>query len=626
MVTWNIKHMDGYVQQQVEIIKKRLKQNWDCVGVVDGVEGCQPKGNRVLMADGTWKDIANVIEGDLVISPQVNGTNIFAKVVKTISYEDRRIYSVSELNRNKKELYTCSGEHKIPIYQKVGKKRIWGTDKRTFGYWKLFNKPAEYCCCFSKGMQKNTTTMLSPPIEKYYGRTNCLVEPYTLGIWLGDGHWGSNVGITSNDPKVIAEVEKTYKSNANYGKVGTTCRSYRFLKSTGLKDQLAHYGLANTKSGTKFIPQQAMLSDLFYRRKLLAGLIDSDGYYRHGGYSITSKSKRLSNDIANLVRSVGGLCNGVRQVEKGIKKLNFKGTYYMVTFKCPDLPLIINYKKRVEKRFYLSTNRCAIQVKQTEKYGRVYGIQVESPTQLYITNDYVVTHNSGKTTFAFQLCKAIDPTFNIDRVCFNVTQWNEQVIKCKPGQAVCLDEAMVVFFKRATMSQTNILMVRVLAECRKKNLLLIFNIPSFFEMDRYPALHRASFLVHVYTMPTPKGDAQRGYFRWYDKKAKKKLYLEGRKAMIYQVAKPSFYGKFSKAFVVSKKDYEAKKDKALMEKSVKSEGKVEKIWKDKCSAIVEHTRSLMGWSQKETIAKLKAAHIKWRFPYERDYARERRND
>ena len=110
MVTWNIKHMDGYVQQQVEIIKKRLKQNWDCVGVVDGVEGCQPKGNRVLMADGTWKDIANVIEGDLVISPQVNGTNIFAKVVKTISYEDRRIYSVSELNRNKKELYTCSGE------------------------------------------------------------------------------------------------------------------------------------------------------------------------------------------------------------------------------------------------------------------------------------------------------------------------------------------------------------------------------------------------------------------------------------------------------------------------------------------------------------------------------------
>ena len=182
---------------------------------------------------------------------------------------------------------------------------------------------------------------------------------------------------------------------------------------------------------------------------------------------------------------------------------------------------------------------------------------------------------AGKTTFAFQLCKAVDPTFNIDRVCFNEEQFNEQVLKCSPGQAICLDEAMNVFFKRTTMSATNILMVRVLAECRKRNLFLLFVMPSFFEMDRYPALHRASCLIHVYTVMNERGDADRGYFRYYDKDKKKKLYLEGRKAMIYNVVKPNFFGRFTKSFPIPDKEYQAKKDEALLQKKTTRDGREE---------------------------------------------------
>jgi len=409
--------------------------------------------------------------------------------------------------------------------------------------------------------------MLCPPIEKYYGRENCLIDPYTLGVWLGDGHWGSCIGITSMNPDIIAEVEKFYKVCRVEGKEKGKTPTYFFKAETGLKQQLAHYGLTNKKSGTKFIPKQAMLSDLFYRQKVLAGLIDTDGYYTHGGYSITTKSERMANDILELVRTIGGM-GSIRKVKKGIKATGFVGEYYAVGFRCPDLQIILKYKQRTGSKFYLSDNREAISVAPTKEYGDVWGIELDSPSQLYITNNYAVTHNSGKTTFAFQLCKAVDPTFNIDRVCFNEEQFNEQVLKCAPGQAICLDEAMNVFFKRTTMSATNILMVRVLAECRKRNLFMLFVMPSFFEMDRYPALHRASCLIHIYTIMNDKGDADRGYFRYYDKEKKKMLYLEGRKSMIYTVAKPNFFGRFTKSFPIPDKEYQAKKDEALLQKNV----------------------------------------------------------
>jgi len=188
---------------------------------------------------------------------------------------------------------------------------------------------------------------------------------------------------------------------------------------------------------------------------------------------------------------------------------------------------------------------------------------------------------SGKTTKGFQLCKLVDPTFDIDRVVFSEKQFDETIINSKPGQAMCLDEGMNVFFSRTTMSSTNIAGVRILAECRKRNLFLLIILPSFFELDRYVSLHRSSFLLHVYAMPTRKeGVMERGYWRWYDRRTKKVLYLEGRKKMVYHVVKPNFYGRFVKKFVISSKLYEAKKDKALADK-MKEPTKLEKHWKDK---------------------------------------------
>jgi len=79
-----------------------------------GRVGCQPKGDKVLMADGSWKNIEDVKVGDEVISPQLDGTNKFSKVTWTTKWMCDEIYDVISTG-SKKKLYSCSYNHKIPI-------------------------------------------------------------------------------------------------------------------------------------------------------------------------------------------------------------------------------------------------------------------------------------------------------------------------------------------------------------------------------------------------------------------------------------------------------------------------------------------------------------------------------
>lgn len=68
----------------------------------------------------------------------------------------------------------------------------------------------------------------------------------------------------------------------------------------------------------KHIPAIYMYNSKEIRLALLAGLIDSDGYYDHSNiYEITQKNKRLSDDILYLCRSLGFACYQ-RPVEKNM--------------------------------------------------------------------------------------------------------------------------------------------------------------------------------------------------------------------------------------------------------------------------------------------------------------------
>jgi len=177
---------------------------------------------------------------------------------------------------------------------------------------------------------------------------------------------------------------------------------------------------------------------------------------------------------------------------------------------------------------------------------------------------------SGKSTIAFQVGKYIDPTLNLSRVTFTPDEFREAILKAKKRQCIIFDEAFTGFSSRASLSGVNRTLISLMMQMRQKNLAVIIVLPTFFLLDKYIALFRTRFLIHVYNNKSIKG-----YFRIYNRQKKKLLYLAGKQTYSYNVKlgkvpiitkfKGRFYGAFALGGKSVEKKYEKMKEKALMD-------------------------------------------------------------
>jgi hypothetical protein len=365
-----------------------------------------------------------------------------------------------------------------------------------------------------------------------------------------------------------------------------------------LANSLSRVGLEGKGSGEKFIPKEALLSDIDYRKKLLAGLIDTDGYFnkKSNSFSIITKSERLAKDIYGLVRSLGGR-GSIKEKIKRIKEINFEGTYFEVYFYLGNLKLPTKLKRKggYTSMFYISANRCSIDVKNTNRKEYVYGFLINSKSHWYITNDYIITHNSGKSLFTIQQAAYIDPTILDDengkilpRICFSVDEFLDAVRNTKSTKnktkCVIFDEAFRGMSSKASLSGTNKKIVEALMEVRQNNLVVFIVSPSFYLLELYPAVLRSKALFHIVK---EKGTRLR-YVRIFNFEKKAKLYQIGvRKAWSYPIktkTKVRFFNKYPGGDEFEKK-YRAKKRKAL----TSSEDKQSKIhkWKAQRNAAIK---------------------------------------
>lgn len=553
---------------------KSVAAKWDGVFMASGMEGCSTEGSRILMADGSWKNVEDIKEGDLVLSPQEDGSYEYGKVTWTTKWFSNSNLTIKELNRHHNTLYTCSSNHLIPM--NVKEKDKWIIKRMEAGDYYVQ----------SKHLKKNQTTLSAFPIPKYLGRVNCKIEPYTLGVYLGDGSYtdGCSLSITSSDIEVINEVTKTYQLMNSYKDNRSKAVSYRFSRDSELAKLITTYGLYNKKSGDKFIPQEALLSDLEYRKKLLSGLIDTDGTLsKKGGYSICTKSERMAKNILDLVYSLGGR-GKINPITKSIKKLNFTGQYYNVSFYLGEYNLYSKLKRKIKtsSTFYLSPNRVAIEA-VPYKPSMVYGFQIDTKSHLYITDNWMITNNSGKTTFISAILKYLDPTFpgkplndgttrrTCDRIVFTPDQFLEAVDNAEPGQAIQCDEAVLEFLAGDAATAVQKLLLKKMVTIRKKRLYICFIIPSIFSFKKEMAVRRTVFLVHTYSPDR----IERGSFKFYNYETKRKLFMWGKKDDDQSAAPPDFIGSFTdvEGLFFDVKEYDRKKTKAIESLTMAKEGK-----------------------------------------------------
>lgn len=195
------------------------------------------------------------------------------------------------------------------------------------------------------------------------------------------------------------------------------------------------------------------------------------------------------------------------------------------------------------------------------------------PTLKKKDEDYVICVDGmeriGKSVFAMQLAKYVDPTFDLDRVCFSAEEFKDAILKANKFQAVIFDEAYSGLGSASALSKTNKMLKALMTEMGQKNLFVIIVLPSFYLLEKYPALWRTRVLFHVFKNRTGK----KGFFRLFNNKKKKILYIRGKKDYDYNIkkAKSKFRGRFYNNYVVDEASYRRKKDKKLKESYQKDE-------------------------------------------------------
>lgn len=180
-------------------------------------------------------------------------------------------------------------------------------------------------------------------------------------------------------------------------------------------------------------------------------------------------------------------------------------------------------------------------------------------------NDFVLIvdgrEGSGKSVFAMQIGYYLDPTLSADRICFESKDFIQKIKDAKNFQVVIHDEAIVGARAARWIDEINQALIETVAQCRQKNLVLILVIPSFYELEKYHAIHRSSALFHIYKDKF----GNRGHFLAYNYFKKRKLYLLGKKTYSYSkhLVKWDFHGSFANNYVVNEEEYRRKKLEAF---------------------------------------------------------------
>jgi len=253
-----------------------------------------------------------------------------------------------------------------------------------------------------------------------FERKEVLIDPYLLGLLLGDGSMcDSGVRITTKDDELFETIQhlEEHSSYNEYVRDETkTIKSINFKSQ--IKQRIEFYGLFNKKSNNKFIPKEYLYNSLDIRVSVLQGLMDTDGYVdKKGTVKFTTVSEQLCDDVRELVLSLGGTV----RVNSKIPTYVYNGEKkdgqlaYTITMSFANNIVPFRLLRKVD-RYYKREKYVEQKYVKSITYSHdeeSVCIKVSNPDELYVTRDYVLTHN---TTI---LTKIANTAFNLG---YNVLQ------------------------------------------------------------------------------------------------------------------------------------------------------------------------------------------------------------
>jgi replicative DNA helicase len=358
---------------------------------------CLGKGTKVVMFDGSLRNVEDVKVGDLLM-----GDDSKARKVLSLARGQEMMYWIKQ---NRSIAYRVNESHILSLKRSRNEGKHKNGDVLNIEVKDYLTKSDKFKSNY-KGY-KVAVEFESQSLEKLP------ITPYFLGLWLGDGHSYSS-RITTTDSEVVDYMHE-YATELNLTNVvyqqKDRCNNYEITKGNqggNQNESQAEFSLQSVLRKlnllqNKHIPEQYLINSTQNRLALLAGLIDSDGSYLDYacGYEITQKNKKLAEQIKFLCDSLG-FRTTIRSKKATIKDRNFETEVYRVRFygDVNKIPVRIARKKARTWNSKVDWQLTGIQV-IADKVDDYYGFEIDG-NRLFLLEDMTVTHN---TAFALSILR-----------------------------------------------------------------------------------------------------------------------------------------------------------------------------------------------------------------------------
>ena len=365
---------DGFHKTELTIIAAR-----------PAVGKCLGKGTRVLMYDGTLKEVEKIKVGDLLM-----GNDSTPRRVLSIAHGREMMYWVRQKHGidyrvNESHILSLKRSRREGGYKKGEVLNISVKD--------YLKKSAKW-----KSNYKGYKTAVEFPHK------DVPLDPYLFGLWLGDGSSRSS-RICTPDEEVVDYLKQYAEKTGQFVTVDKQkgkCPMYTITGGRSAEARKKSVQAILRKMNVlnnKYIPQIYLINDKDTRLQLLAGLIDSDGYINKNSgrtIEITNKSERLAYQIKFLCDTLG-YRTSIRKKKGRIASRNFEGTYWWVHFNgnVDEIPTRIKRKQTKKWTSNIDWQVTGITV-EPDKIDDYYGFEIDG-NGLFLLEDCTVTHNTALT-------------------------------------------------------------------------------------------------------------------------------------------------------------------------------------------------------------------------------------
>jgi replicative DNA helicase len=263
-----------------------------------------------------------------------------------------------------------------------------------------------------EGGSPNHAVPLHGPVEFTTVMSPLPIHPWLLGALIGDGKLkAGNIGFFKPEEDVQERVKELLPPEDTWSPAIGGLRIRR-RKRSNLKSRTAeileHFNL-RVKSPDKRIPAEYMTARIHERLSLLTGLLDTDGHTCGPSVEYSTSSSHLAEQVPYLARGLGYV---VSTPSVRIPKFRYKGqlkeglpSWRFQIHMRPGVPLPITSLKHLS-RVKLTNRKFHRSIVSVTDEGmeQCACIRVEAADSLYLTDDFIPTHN---TAIAMQIGETV---------------------------------------------------------------------------------------------------------------------------------------------------------------------------------------------------------------------------